>query len=181
MPRSCTICTHEEREAIDNALVSRRPFREITELYGTSKAALSRHLNDHILPHVSRIRASEDQDRAARMVKRIDTLTRETREVLEMSKTGEDRDLDRVLKAVTRLERQLELEAKIEKVISDSPSITILNSPQWHILIEESYIALEPFPEAREALARTLLELENSGRLEALGSSGGPVGEDPWG
>ena len=48
MPRTCTVCTHAEREAIDQALVSGEPYRHIAAQTGTSTAALQRHKNDHI-------------------------------------------------------------------------------------------------------------------------------------
>ena len=37
MPRTCTICRHDKREAIDKALVSHRPFRTIARQFGTSR------------------------------------------------------------------------------------------------------------------------------------------------
>ena len=43
MPRTCTVCTHLKREAIDQALVSGEPFRHIAAQTGTSTGALQRH------------------------------------------------------------------------------------------------------------------------------------------
>jgi hypothetical protein len=43
MPRSCTICTHPQRTAIETALVAGDAFRIIAKRFGTSPAALFRH------------------------------------------------------------------------------------------------------------------------------------------
>ncbi len=48
MSRRCTICTHKSRAKIDQALVTRRPFRAIAGQYGVSKRALVRHHDDHL-------------------------------------------------------------------------------------------------------------------------------------
>jgi len=43
MPRSCSICQHPQREAIDQALAAKEPYRQLTGRFGTSPAALHRH------------------------------------------------------------------------------------------------------------------------------------------
>jgi hypothetical protein len=48
MPRSCMVCAHDEHHAINVELVHRVPYRNIAERFGVSKAALSRHSQDHI-------------------------------------------------------------------------------------------------------------------------------------
>ncbi len=41
--RTCTICAHPERGAIDAALLAQRPLRDIAIQFNTSKDALNRH------------------------------------------------------------------------------------------------------------------------------------------
>ncbi len=48
MPRKCTICGHKSRAKIDQALVERRPFRDIAGQHKVSKSALVRHFDDHL-------------------------------------------------------------------------------------------------------------------------------------
>ncbi len=43
MPRPCSLCQHPSREAIDQALAAKEPYRTIAERFGTSPAALHRH------------------------------------------------------------------------------------------------------------------------------------------
>lgn len=54
MPRPCTVCTHDEREAIDRALAAGEPFRRIAAQHsGTSEASLRRHKAQHLAPAVT--------------------------------------------------------------------------------------------------------------------------------
>jgi hypothetical protein len=43
MPRTCTICAHPQREAIEEALLAKKPYRHIASQFDTSTAALQRH------------------------------------------------------------------------------------------------------------------------------------------
>jgi hypothetical protein len=45
MPRTCITCSHSEREAIDQALVSGEPLRNIAKRVSLSPAGLLRHRN----------------------------------------------------------------------------------------------------------------------------------------
>jgi hypothetical protein len=53
MPRTCTICTHPKRTAIEQALGQAIPLRTIAAQWSVSKTALIRHKTDH-LPERSR-------------------------------------------------------------------------------------------------------------------------------
>lgn len=48
MPRTCTICTHPERQAIDCSLLAGEAFRHIARRTGTSTGSLQRHKAEHI-------------------------------------------------------------------------------------------------------------------------------------
>src|SRR6516164_489936 len=59
MPRTCLACSHSEREAIDQALVSGEPLRNIAKRVSISPAALLRHKN-HIAEAI--VKASEKRE-----------------------------------------------------------------------------------------------------------------------
>src|SRR5262249_54445053 len=48
MPRACTICTHNNREQINAALVSSTPIRGIARRFAVSEDALVRHRMAHL-------------------------------------------------------------------------------------------------------------------------------------
>lgn len=53
MPRVCTICSHPQRPAVDHALTTGTPYRNIAGRFGTSLRALSEHRHNH-LPGLNR-------------------------------------------------------------------------------------------------------------------------------
>ncbi len=48
MPRVCTVCVHEERAAIDRALVGGTACREVAALYRVSADSVERHAAKHL-------------------------------------------------------------------------------------------------------------------------------------
>ncbi|MCI0867106.1 MAG: hypothetical protein J4N89_11240, partial [Chloroflexi bacterium] len=48
MPRICTVCSHIDRRAIDNALIAGDSFRKVAARFDTSTGALQRHKGDHL-------------------------------------------------------------------------------------------------------------------------------------
>jgi len=53
MSRTCTVCAHRERHAIDTALVAATdPYRTIADRHGLSHQALIRHKADHLLAEI---------------------------------------------------------------------------------------------------------------------------------
>ena len=63
MARTCTICAHPQREAIDTALVTGEALRNLAERFAISTAALHRHRRDH-LPGVLAKAKHAQQERA---------------------------------------------------------------------------------------------------------------------
>jgi len=63
MARTCTVCAHPQREAIDTALVTGEALRNLAERFAISTAALHRHRRDH-LPEVLAKAKHAQQERA---------------------------------------------------------------------------------------------------------------------
>ena len=60
MPRSCTVCTHPEREAIDEALVAGIAFPALVAKHRVSKDSLSRHKANHLPAKLVMAQAAEE-------------------------------------------------------------------------------------------------------------------------
>ena len=57
MPRTCTLCCHSDRSAIDRELLAGTPYRNISERFGLSVAAITRHR-----PHIAAKIAVAERD-----------------------------------------------------------------------------------------------------------------------
>src|SRR5262245_26974579 len=59
MPRTCTVCRHAERAAIDAALVTGTPRRELAGRFSLSEPAVRRHAEAHLTEALARASADE--------------------------------------------------------------------------------------------------------------------------
>jgi hypothetical protein len=171
MPRTCTICTHAEREAIDRALVARQPLRNIALCFGTSPTALFRHKSDH-LPRL--LAQAERREVAAATTLQVQRATQEVAEAKQaldviqqlktinavamrtMANAHQSGDGDLALKAAAGVLRQLEFQSRLLGDLTDQPRVVLVSSPEWVAIRGALMAALAPFPEARIAVAEAL-------------------------
>jgi hypothetical protein len=108
---TCSVCRHEQRSQIDAALIRSDSLRNIAKQFGTSAAALHRHRNACVRDQLSKAKEISDVTAASVLVKELRELTRKTGEVLARAVHQKNGDL--ALKAIARLERQLELKGRL--------------------------------------------------------------------
>ena len=154
MPRVCTVCSHPERAAIDAALVAGEPNRSIARHFNVSRDAIARHKADHLPAAIVKAREASDVLKADSLLERLRDLNRETAGVLSAAKMLQDHDL--VLKAIARVEKQIELEGRLIGELSDQQSVHIHVHPEWLGLRTTILNTLAPYPEARLAVAQAI-------------------------
>ncbi len=236
MPRPCTVCTHPERTAINQALVANEPIPRISAVYRVSEDALTRHKRAHIPALLARAQAAEtahgaalaeqvaDQEAAAdaaavdvmaelhRCLVRVNLLfdacdrwlrdpdnpeqydvgpraedvtvtywapgptgrpirkkAKLSRLLARLEDAGTDVDhgetrhadpRDLLLKTADRLQASLELLARLTKQLDERPTVNILLAPEWVSVRTVLLQSLQPFPDARAAVAASLMRLE---------------------
>jgi hypothetical protein len=158
MPRLCTVCRHEERPAIDRALIAGESFRTIAQRFHLSATALHRHKRDHVPASLAKAADVAEAATATGLLARLRTLNAETAAVLAQAKRAADHEL--ALKAIARAERQIELEGRLLGELQDGATVNIIVSPEWLAVRSVLLTALAPFPAARVAVAERLAALE---------------------
>ena len=154
MPRRCTVCAHPERETIDEHLVDGLPNRRIATRYGVKEQAIRRHRDTHLPDRLAKAEAAEAVA-ADDLLGRLRALNRETADVLREAKAAKNQDLR--LRAITRAEKQLELEARLlGDLIENQTTINIAVLPEWLTVRAAILDALVPHPVARVAVAERL-------------------------
>lgn len=76
MGRTCTVCAHPARDAIDTALETERTLRDIAAQFGVSKTALHRHWRAHILGENSPVASNSGTSTKARRKSRAKTIAK---------------------------------------------------------------------------------------------------------
>jgi hypothetical protein len=158
MGRLCSICTHPERPTIDRELAGGKGKREVSALFRVSEDAVTRHASGHLPARLVQAQAAEDVKQALDVVKQLQAINGATVQILTQARAVGDGGL--ALKAIDRIQRQLELQARLLGDLDDRPQINILISAEWadvrHVLLS----ALDPFPAARIAVAGALAGLD---------------------
>jgi hypothetical protein len=62
MPRTCTICNHDQKRAIDQAITKSTPYRNIAERYGLSLPTINRHVKACIPEALEAARSKDKAD-----------------------------------------------------------------------------------------------------------------------
>lgn len=161
MPQRCTVCAHPERRAIDKALaIGQETVRDIAGRTGLSRMALWRHKDDHLPARLAKAQEATDVRAALDVVQQLKAINAASLEVLAQAREQKRGGL--VLFAVDRIQKQIELQAKLLGELDDRPTINVLVAPEWLTLRAALFQALSPYPEARLAVATRLRALEAS-------------------
>jgi hypothetical protein len=160
MPRSCTVCTHPEGFAINEAvIVEGKSNRAIASQYGVGRDSIQRH-KAHIPELLLKAQENKEAYDAASILAKIRSLEEETLEQLQGAKGENDRK--HVLAAIREQRANLELVSRISKLISDATTVNIVQDPtfvQFNTLVVD---ALEPYPEARRAVLGALRGVQDA-------------------
>ncbi len=154
MARVCTCCAHRDRHAIEKLLVGGTPNRRIATQFGLSEAAVRRHAAEHLPVALVQAQEAEDSAQALDVLQQLRTINAAALTVLRDARAAGDGDL--MLKAIDRVHRQCELQAKLLGDLDDRPVVNVLVTPEWVEVRARILAALDPYPEARFAVAGAL-------------------------
>ena len=158
MPQTCTICRHPARDKIDEAFAAGTPYRSIAKQYGCSEPAMYRHTAEHIAQAIKQAKVAQDETRAFDVVKQLREINDVARAIMHASLEAKKNGT--ALFAIDRIQKQLELQAKLLGDLNEAPQVNVYITPEWREIRATIVHALVPFPSARIAVASALSQLE---------------------
>lgn len=159
MPRTCTMCVHPDKAAIDQALLAGTGLRDIAGQYrDVSRSSLQRHkahLPLVVTPPLTEV-SGED------LLAKAGALLAKAEQILDLAEgTGK---LTVALQAIREARECLALKGKLIGQLDDRPQVTILTSaPDWMLIRTRLMDTLAPYPAAKVAVGRALMELPYAG------------------
>lgn len=161
MPRTCTVCNHKKVDEIDRLLRIKNDIAKIAQEFALSYDALYRHAKaNHHIRDVTAIPSSSEFATSEAIYKEIENWHAEAKDLQQQAK--EDGDIKTALLGLDKALKCLELLAKINGQIREQ-NITfnlqqnnILLDPEWVQLRTKILYALDPYPEAKEAVASAI-------------------------
>ncbi len=164
--RPCTVCQHPQRAEIDKALVAGRPFLALAREYGLDRFALKRHKEAHLAPVLVAAQRAKDSVQAEDLLSQVQRILDRALKILDKAEAA--RDYKTALQSIREARGCIELLAELTQQLDRRPVVNILLTPEWWRVKAAMLEALEPFPEARVAVAERLWELED-GRGNGIG------------
>ncbi len=111
MPRTCTVCAHPEREAIDRALVTGGAARGLSAIYGVSEHALARHRENHLADALVRAQDAAEVARGDDLLDQVQQLLRWAKSIT--GEAGKAKDLKTALAGIREARGCIELLAEL--------------------------------------------------------------------
>jgi hypothetical protein len=155
MPRRCSVCTHPDRENIDEALVGATAISAIAAKYrDISEDALGRHKANHLPAKLVMAEKAKEVAQADSLLEQVRDLQGRALAILDQAEMSGD--LRIALGAIREARGNLELLAKLLGELDDGPTVNVLVSPEWLELRAVIVTALEPYTDARGAVLRAI-------------------------
>lgn len=153
MARTCTICAHGKRPAINRALAARESFRDIAKRFHVTPSSLSRHMDRHMLPQLAE-RAAEEGAESSTILERLATYAAQLERIAEKAETSPKN----AIAAIRALQLSLQFESRLAAASADAPAAGVVTSPEWITLRTVIMSALQPFSKARAAVVAALTD-----------------------
>jgi len=90
MPRSCTVCEHPDRGAVDRALAGGASNRSVASLYDVSEAAVRRHKGNHLPAKLVLAEKASEVAEADDLLAQVRGLQRSALDILKAAEGGKE-------------------------------------------------------------------------------------------
>jgi hypothetical protein len=159
MALPCSICTHKERKAIEAALIARQSMRRIAAQYGMGEASVRRHKQNCLVGKVERKQEKREAAALLTIAQKQQLLWRVGSGILgRRLQAGDDREARCML---AELRQQVALQAELSAPDDGRDQWVKLRECIWH--------ALQPFPDALQAVMTAIAPLEEETALVDAG------------
>lgn len=159
MPQKCKVCTHQKQDTIERLIAKGIPLRSLSNQYGMSAGSLSRHKRvcmASTIEEVTELVKEEDRRRALDVLAEVTNLYERGNTALSSAENNED--LTNTFRGIRTQAHVLKLFAELTGEIDSNTEINILMNPQFIQVQAVIMQALNPFPEARQAVVKALEE-----------------------
>jgi len=155
MPRTCSVCADSRRAEVDQALVSGVAVDEIARRYPPlSATSLRRHRAEHVSQTLAKAHEAKEVTRGDDLLEQVRQLRGKAVSLLLKAEAAGD--YRTALAGIREARACLELLLEVEGEINRAPVVNIVLSSEWIALRGRLMHALQPFPEARLAVARQI-------------------------
>lgn len=163
MAKPCIFCTHKDRKKLEIALLKKKKSQgEVASILGISQGRISEHLSKHLKKDVREaIIKKESIESGLNVTKQLMEINKVARVIIKDALEAGDGRL--TLRAVERVEKQLELQAKLLGDIPSGTQVQIIQSPQFVEFKTLILGVLDDWPEVKVKVIEKLRGYLNEG------------------
>lgn len=154
MAMKCSICTHPERDAIEKAILAGQSNRAIASQYGMSVTSVRRHRDNHLPEHLAKATAAEQVTKADDLISDLQYLR--DKAIMFLDKAEQSDDMRAAAPLISAAVKVIETLAEVRGELNRQAVINVTLSPVWVETRTVILTALQPYPEARQAVALAL-------------------------
>jgi len=167
---SCTVCTHEDKKAIDTLLIKGDSLRDIAKQYSVTTPSVHRHKRNHLEKKIATANRKDEQRTvltAQQILQEAQGLFNDMKGLLtEWKEKGTEPEL--TMKAHREANRSLELLARLLGQLETVQTINVFLNPIFLQVRTKIVKALAPFPEARGAVVDALTDPDGDDFIEDI-------------
>ena len=86
MPRTCTVCSNPQHQAIDQALVAGTPYKAVAKRFAASPPSVYRHQQGPLLTTMLKAREAQEVAHAYGLIAQLQSLQQKALEILTRAK-----------------------------------------------------------------------------------------------
>ncbi len=143
MPRTCTICSHADKESINQELVNGTAFRHIAARFDTSTGALQRHKNEHMPVSLALAKEAGDVAQADDLLAKLVGLQDKALNILGQAEQAGD--LRTALMAVREVRAPMELVGKVTGEMIRKQEVAVTQNQVVHFVVGKGYVEPSEF------------------------------------
>jgi hypothetical protein len=156
VPRACSICSHEHRDAMEDAFIAGQAKRRIASQHGVTERAVRYHMREHLPALLALARDAERAARADTLLDRMEALQSQTLAILDAPE-----DQRTALAAIAQARRNLELIGEVTRELDRAGTINLELTVEWQEVKAVLVNTLASYPEAQQAVFSALEEAPN--------------------
>ncbi len=150
----CQICKHDEVNKINEQLISGVAARQVAREFGFNHVSVSRHKNKHLPEQLIKAKSLEEEGQAEDLLHKLDTIYTRAWSIVEKAET--DKKYTASVSALKECRSCLELIGKLLGQLKTGNTVNIMYNPEFVQVRQVITEALQPYPEARQAVVQAL-------------------------
>lgn len=155
----CSICDNPGVEEINMQILDNQKLAEISRKFAVSEDALQRHSDKCIIRSLASTPTTAEVITGDKLLDQLKEARQKAVDLLDKAIAAADTKVYGAPSQYLReIRGQIKLWAELEGRLASQPQVTIINNPEWIEIRTLIVKALDPFPQAKEAVILAIRE-----------------------